>query len=94
MTIEFTKNGVQRRVKVGFSWTVLFFGPFAFMWRGMWGHAALCWIAAMFTLGLSAFVFPFMANRMYGRWLAERGWSTWDKLPASWGIYWNSNPSR
>lgn len=91
MHIKFTKNGVSREVKAGFSWTVFFFGPFAFAWRGMWGMFFICWIAAVLTLGLSALVFPFFANRWYARWLAERGWCTLDRVPSSWGF---SHPTR
>lgn len=84
--ITFRKNGVRRNVKVGFSWTVLFFGPLAFMARGMWGMVAISWIAAMLTLGISVFIIPFYANKWYGRWLAENGWETLEPTPARWGI--------
>lgn len=86
MHIKFKKNGVSREVKVGFSWTVLFFGPLAFASRGMWAMFAISWIVAMVTLGLSSFFFPFFANRWYARHLAENGWQTLEITPSSWGI--------
>lgn len=91
MHIKFTKNGVSREVKVGFSWAVLFFGPLAFAYRGFWSAALLTLLFAFITLGLSAFVIPFVANKWYARWLAENGWSTLEATPHSWRI---SNPSR
>ncbi len=45
--------GLTRQVKVGFSWTAFFFGPFPFFFRGMSGSGVIWIIAAMVTLGLS-----------------------------------------
>lgn len=89
MHVRFTKNGLTREVKAGFSWTVLFFGAFPFLFRGQWGWFILSAILGFATFGLSMLVMPFFANRLTARWLAERGWQVTDPAAKRWGI----NPS-
>lgn len=85
--VTFQKNGVSREVKAGFSWTTLFFGSLVFACRGQWGWFFGSWLLAIATCGLSCLVFPFLANKMTARWLAERGWMiAHGATPSSWGI--------
>lgn len=88
MHIRFSKNGVAREVKVGYSWTVAFFGPIVYAMRGLWGWAVISLILAFITWGLSNFVLGFFANKQTARHLAENGAqvSNWSDLPSSWGI--------
>lgn len=86
MHVKFTKNGLSREVKAGFSWTVLFFGPFPFAFRGQWGWFLFGMILAIATYGISGLVLPFFANRLTARWLVEKGWRTDDAAAARWGI--------
>lgn len=86
--IKFQKNGITREVKVGYSWTVAFFGPIPLVMRGHWSWAALTTIVCMLTWGMGGFGVGFWANRATARWLCENGWVVVnkDELPPSWGI--------
>ncbi|MBI4984844.1 MAG: hypothetical protein HZC24_05745, partial [Rhodocyclales bacterium] len=53
-------GGVVRQVKVGFSWTILFFGGFPFFFRGMPLHAVGFIIAGLVTMGVSNIVLAFI----------------------------------
>lgn len=86
MHIRFSKNGIHREVKAGFSWTVLFFGPIPFAFRGQAWHFLGYFLLAWLTMGLSNIVVAFFANGQTARWLAERGWQVTDPAAARWGI--------
>lgn len=52
----------------------LLFGFFYFAARGVWVHALLSLLAALFTAGLSWFVYPFFAPSVMGNYYMEKGW--------------------
>lgn len=83
-TIRFIKGNSTREVKAGFSWTVLFFTFIPFMYRGMYGHAAILLIANLLTLGLAGIIVSFFANKMTAHWLIEKGYTTSDMMPEGW----------
>lgn len=74
--------GVAKEVKVGFSWTTLFFGFFPALFRGDLKWAVIMFIASavvgVFTFGLGAWVpgiiFSFIYNQMYIKELLEKGY--------------------
>lgn len=66
--------GVVKEVKVGFSWTMFFFGGFVPLFRGDIKWFFITWLVAIFTAGLSAFVFPFLYNKIYIKELLEKGY--------------------
>lgn len=70
MHIKFQKNGVTKEVKVGFSWTTLFFGWWVPLLRGMVGHALL----GIVTFNLASLYYMFAINRLYAQKLAADGW--------------------
>ena len=70
--------GMVKEVKVGFSWTNFFFGPFVPALRGDWKYAGIMVICAMITAGISSLVFPFAYNKLYIKDLLMKGF-----LPAS-----------
>lgn len=82
MHIKFQKNGIKKEVKVGFSWTVFFFGWFALAIRGQYVPAIL----GFFTFNLSSLYFMFAANRLLARNMVENGWVALEPMPASWDI--------
>lgn len=86
MHIKFQKNGVTKEVKVGFSWTTLFFGWMALAIRGQTVPALLGFL----TLNLSSLYYMFSANRILARKLAEAGWKVcWEDRELAfekWGI--------
>lgn len=54
-----------KQAKIGFSWTVFFFGPFPALFRGDWKWFLIMLIADVFTAGLSHWVFIFLYNKLY-----------------------------
>jgi len=71
MHIKFQKNGVTREVKIGFSWTTLFFGMWVPLLRGMFVPTLIF----VLTLGFAGFYYMFAINRIYARHLKENGWN-------------------
>lgn len=74
-TIEF-KNPITTEVKkapVGFSWTTFFFGFFPALFRSDWKWAAIQFLAAIFTWGLSSIVFCFIYNSLHIKDLVNSG---------------------
>jgi len=82
MHIKFNKNGLTKEVKVGFSWTIFFFGALALIIRKQYGLTAVSFL----TFGLANFYFMFSGNRMLAQQLIENGWTTNDVKPESWGV--------
>ncbi|GIP33362.1 DUF2628 domain-containing protein [Paenibacillus sp. J2TS4] len=77
-----TESGLTKEVKVGFSWTTLFFGFFPALFRGDLKWAAIMFIISAafgaFTLGFGAWVsgivFSFIYNKIYIKGLIEKGY--------------------
>lgn len=82
MHVKFKKNGITKEVKVGFSWTVIFFGWMALAIRGQ----ALPAILGFFTFNITSLYFMFTANRLLARKMVENGWVAIEPMPKSWGI--------
>jgi len=76
MNTTFTKNGIKKEVKNGFSWTVFFFGWIALLVRKQYGPAVIC----LFTWNFAAMYFMFKANKMLAIDLVEQGWVTTDSI--------------
>ena len=62
--VQLHKNGEQKTVKMGFSWWVLFFGPFPILFRKMWLIGIICWIVSAMTYGLAQIVYAFFINKI------------------------------
>ena len=75
MKVKLKKNGIQKNVKKGFSWTMLFFGFLVPVVRGDIKWAIITFLAAWVTLGISWLVFPFIYNQRYIEDLVSDGWS-------------------
>ena len=60
-------TGAIKEAPVGFSWTVFFFGFIPALFRADWKWAAIMFLLAMFTFGLSNLVFMFIYNKLYVR---------------------------
>lgn len=72
--IKFQKGGAIELVKSGFSWPGLFFGCFHLVYRGMVAQFFLWFILAGLTLGIAWFIYPFIANSIYRKYLINHGW--------------------
>lgn len=66
--------GVTKEVKIGFSFTMLFFGLFVPLTRGDFKWTILSLIIALVTCGLGWLVMPFVYNKVYIKDLLERGY--------------------
>jgi len=82
MHVKFKKNGITKEVKVGFSWTVFFFGWLALAIRGQYVPALISFL----TFNFAGFYYMFAGNRILARQLVENGWVAIDTMPAKWGI--------
>ena len=77
------KNGLRKEVKVGFSWTVFFFGFFVPLFRGDLKWAAIMFFGTILlgfaTLGIGGgvlgIVMSFVYNKIYIKDLIEKGWT-------------------
>lgn len=72
--------GVVKQVKLGFSWTMLFFGIFVPLFRGDLKWTVLSLILVIITSGLAWFVLPFIYNKLYIKSLLENGWMPADEM--------------
>ena len=82
MHIKFNKNGLTKEVKVGFSWTIFFFGWMALAIRGQYVPALISFL----SFNMASFYFMFSGNRLLARQLIEDGWIAIDNTPNQWGI--------
>lgn len=72
--LKHPSTGESKTSPVGFSWTTLFFGILVPLWRGHFVGFAYMVVAALCTGGLSRFVFAFVYNKQYLRYLIyEKG---------------------
>lgn len=71
--------GIQKNPKLGFSWTMLFFGPFAPALRGDFKWAIISLVLACVTFGLAWFILPFIYNKKYVEGLLEKGYKPANK---------------
>lgn len=64
--------GVTKEIKVGFSWSVLFFGFFVPLFRGDWKWAAIMAVSSLFaasiTYGIGGWVILFIFALNYNDW--------------------------
>lgn len=91
MNVKF-KNpaGVLREVKIGFSWTIFFFGGFPFLFRGLPLHAVGFIIASIATWGISNLIMAFIGNKMTAKYYLENGYlpygQGWDYAGPTWDV--------
>ena len=68
-------NGTVKNVKVGFSWTMFFWGPFVPLIRGDIKGFFLSLLLSIISLGLAwLVVLPFVYNKMYIKDLLDKGY--------------------
>jgi len=84
------KVGLIREIKVGFSWTVFFFGPLPFFFRGM-SSSGLAWILLSFcTLGISNLFLMFSINKKTAQHYLEIGYEPvgdgWKTAGKKWDV--------
>lgn len=77
------KYGAMKQVKVGFSWTMLFFGFFVPLIRGDWKWTIISLLIGVFTCGIANLVLAFIYNKIYIKDLIESGWCPADETAAN-----------
>ncbi|MGG2067341.1 MULTISPECIES: hypothetical protein [unclassified Bacillus (in: firmicutes)] len=73
------RTGQIKQTKLGFSWTVFFFGFFPALFRGDWKWLLIILIASAFTFGFSNLVFCFIYNKLYINDLLSQGYKPADE---------------
>lgn len=78
LVMEHPQTGITQKAPIGFSWTTLFFGGLPALFRGdiKWFFIQL--LVDCFTLGVSAFAFPFIYNKIFVKKLLEKGFKVKD----------------
>lgn len=68
-------NGIEiKKVPLGYSWTVLFFGPFPPLLRGDFLWAIGLFIGNILSYGIVGLVCSFLYNKAYARSLFDKGY--------------------
>ena len=79
VTLKNNKTGLVRQVKVGFSWTTLFFGFIPTLFREDWKWCAIELVLALVTFGISWIAFPFIYNKLHIKTLLSKGYEPADE---------------
>lgn len=69
------KTGESSNIGQAGLWTFLF-GTFYFMSKGNWLHAVLSLLFALFSAGISWFIYPFFAKKVMRTFYLKKGWVT------------------
>lgn len=72
--------GETKQMKLGFSWTMLFFGIFVPLLRMDWKWLGLCFLIDVLSCGIAWLVFPFIYNKIYIKEKIEKGWRPADEM--------------
>ena len=68
-------NGYIERGATRWAWLwTLLFGPLYFVYKGLWGHAIVCFLLAIPTLWLSTVAYALIASRLVNGHYRQRGW--------------------
>ena len=89
MELEFMNEANGARIRSNYQWLwALLFGPFFFVYHGVWTHAFIGIALGFMTGGLSwIFVYPFFAGRIIRNHYLNLGWreslggDVWAKKP-------------
>lgn len=73
------ESGLIKECKVGFSWTVFFFGFFPPLFRGDWKWALILVIVDPLTFSMASLVLSFIYNGIYIKDLLQNGYKPADE---------------
>lgn len=79
VVLKHKDSGLIKKTKIGFSWTSLFFTSLVPLFRGDLRHAVISFVLLFITVGVSAFVYPFIYNRLYIKRLLSTGFIPYDE---------------
>lgn len=77
------QTGYIKEIKVGFSWTTLFFGFFVPLIRGDWKWFLIMLLVCVFTWWIACIPFAFVYNKQYIKGMLGKGWAPADEVSAS-----------
>ena len=80
MRFQNPSNGHIETASLPILWTFLF-GCFYFAFKGFWMHAAIAFVAALITSGLSWLIYPFFAPMIVRNYYLRNGWLPVDDEP-------------
>lgn len=66
--------GVIKQQKVGFSWTMFFFGALVYCFRGMWSEFWKCFFLSGITIGIYPLVQCWTGNKKTIAFMLEKGY--------------------
>lgn len=72
--LKYPSSNVMKNCKVGFSWTMFFFGLFVPIVRGDLKWTFFSLVLMFITFGLFWFILPFFYNKVYIKDLLEKGY--------------------
>ncbi len=72
------KTGVVKKGFYGFSWTMLFFGGFPYLFRGDLVMGLVMIVVQTVTFGIGTLIWAFLANKSYTTKLIEQGYELAD----------------
>jgi hypothetical protein len=78
LNLKHRQNENIKKVPVGISWTVFFFGCFPAIFRGDWKWFLIMLILQIITFSLSSFVMMFIYNKIYLNSIIENGYASVD----------------
>ena len=76
--VYLTNDLELKKVPVGYSWTVLFFGPFVSAIRGDWPWAVGLLVGNLLSYGIFGIVMSFLYNKIYMKSLFSKGYRIHD----------------
>jgi hypothetical protein len=79
ITLQNKDTGLVKELKIGFSWTFLFFGALVYIFRGNWSEFWKCFFLSPFTLGIYQVVQCWTANRKEIVKYMEKGYAPADE---------------
>src|SRR4051794_16889766 len=67
-------SGITKRIKLGFSWTLFFFGLWVPIFRGDFRNLLRIWLLGIVTLSIYYWVACWTYNSRYAKGLLEKGY--------------------
>jgi hypothetical protein len=80
-TITVTNGTEVKKVPLGFSWTVFFFGPWPAFFRQDWIAGVVLFVLTIITYGIGPMIAAFIYNDYYAKSLFKKGYKI-NSLPA------------
>ncbi|MDZ7342385.1 MAG: HrgC protein [candidate division KSB1 bacterium] len=74
INLKHNQTGAMKEVKLGFSWTTLFFGALVPLFRGDLKWFVIMFLVSIITFGIAWLIFPFIYNKIYIKELMEKGY--------------------